>query len=99
MPPLKDIAAGLKRELALYRGVMADRRTPQVAKWLLGFAVGYALLPFDVVPDFIPVVGHLDDLVIIPTAVKLALKLIPRGIVEEHRARIAGAGRIHHGEI
>jgi uncharacterized membrane protein YkvA (DUF1232 family) len=88
----------MKRELQLYCNVLADKRTPRAAKWLLGFAVGYALLPVDVVPDFIPVVGHLDDLVIVPAAVMLALKLMPRGIVEEHRAKLAGARGSNQGD-
>ena len=98
MATLKEAAASLKREMQLYRNVLADKRTPRAARWLLGFALAYAVLPFDVIPDFIPVIGHLDDLVIIPAAVLLALRLVPRGIVEEHRVSLAGAKGMNYGE-
>jgi len=65
--------------------VLKHPRTPLLAKMLLGLAVGYALLPFDLIPDFIPVLGQLDDLVIVPGLVIVALWLIPPGIVNECR--------------
>lgn len=77
-----------RRELQVYRRVLADPRTPRLAKCLLGAAVGYALLPFDLVPDFIPILGQLDDLVVIPLCVILALKLIPPSVIKEHRSRL-----------
>jgi len=67
---------------------MADPRTPKVTKILLGCAVGYAVSPVDIIPDFIPIVGHLDDAVIIPLLVWLALKAIPQSLLEEHRRKL-----------
>jgi uncharacterized membrane protein YkvA (DUF1232 family) len=84
---LKAMGRTLKRELAVYQLVLKDERTPKPAKWLLGLAVGYALLPFDLIPDFIPVIGHLDDAIIVPTLVILALKLIPENILAECRRK------------
>lgn len=85
---LRDTAARLKTELAVYRRVLKHRETPMLAKLLLGLAVGYALLPFDLIPDFIPVLGHLDDLVIVPGLVVLALWLIPGEVVRECRLQV-----------
>lgn len=84
---LARAARGLKRELAVYRLVLKDPRTPWLPKLLLGLAVGYVLLPFDLIPDFVPVIGHLDDLVIVPVLVILALKLLPAGILDDCRRR------------
>ena len=84
----KSLGRTLKRELAVYQLVLRDRRTPWVPKVLLAMAVGYLLLPFDLIPDFIPVIGHLDDLVIVPALVFLALRLIPSEIVQDCRARV-----------
>ncbi len=84
---LKSIAQDLKREIKVYRLVLKDPRTPRIAKWLLGLAVGYILLPFDLIPDFIPIVGHLDDAVVVPLLVLIALKMIPKEVIEECRAQ------------
>jgi uncharacterized membrane protein YkvA (DUF1232 family) len=88
MGVLRQTAAKIKKEFAVYRLVLKHPETPMLAKILLGLAVGYILLPFDLIPDFIPVVGHLDDLVIVPALVYAALKLIPPEIVESCRKEL-----------
>lgn len=85
---LRDTAARFKKELAVYRLVLKHPQTPLLAKILLGLAVAYALMPFDLIPDFIPVIGHLDDLVIVPGLVVLALWLVPKELVAECRNKI-----------
>lgn len=82
------LSGTLKRELRVYQRVLRDPRTPTVAKLFLGLAVGYVLLPFDLIPDFVPVIGHLDDVIIVPGLVMLALKLIPVEIVAEYRRQV-----------
>ncbi|HEX9867415.1 MAG TPA: DUF1232 domain-containing protein [Candidatus Tectomicrobia bacterium] len=87
---LKSAARSVTRELKVYRLVLKDGRTPRLAKVLLGLALGYAALPFDLIPDFIPVIGHLDDVIIVPALIIMALKLIPKGVVEDCRSRASG---------
>ena len=89
---LKAIGRGLTREIRVYQFILRDPRTPRLAKLLLWLAIGYALLPFDIIPDFIPVLGHLDDLIIVPGLVLLALWVAPVAVREECRRR-AGAGQ------
>lgn len=67
--------------------VLKDPRTPRVAKWLLGAALAYLASPVDLVPDFIPGLGQLDDLLIVPGLVWLATRFIPRGVVAEYREK------------
>ena len=90
---LKTLGRTFKRELHVYQLILKDPRTPKAAKLFLGLAVGYALLPFDLIPDFIPVVGHLDDVVIVPGLVFLALRLIPAEIVTACRQQAAASSK------
>jgi uncharacterized membrane protein YkvA (DUF1232 family) len=85
---LKSAAESLREELKVYVLVLKDRRTPKAAKVLLGAAIGYALLPFDLIPDWIPVIGHLDDFIIVPALVRIALRCIPAEVVRECRERV-----------
>lgn len=85
---LAALAQAFKRELGVYRCALRHPQTPLAARWLLGLAVGYALLPFDLIPDFLPVIGQMDDLIIVPGLVWLALRLIPPTVMDECRARV-----------
>lgn len=82
---LKQIAARLKAEFVFYQRLQKHPHTPKLAKALLWLAIGYVLMPFDLIPDFIPVIGQLDELVIIPLLLYGALKLTPAAIVAECR--------------
>ena len=80
---LKDRAQILKIETyALYLAAR-DPRTPWYAKLLVTGVAAYALSPIDLIPDFIPILGYLDDLILVPLGIALAIKLIPRTILEE----------------
>ena len=84
---LKTWAAALKREaLVLWFGAR-DPRTPWYAKWLAVFIVAYALSPIDLIPDFIPIIGYLDEIILLPGAIWLVLKLMPREVLLDSRAR------------
>jgi len=85
---LKAISQTLKRELRFYQFVLRDERTPRLSRWLLSLAVGYLLLPFDLIPDFIPLLGHLDDVIIIPALVTLAMRLVPPAVANDCRQRV-----------
>ena len=64
-----------------------DPRTPWYAKALAAGVVAYALSPIDLIPDFIPVLGYLDDLILVPAGIVLAIKLIPAPVIADCRAR------------
>ena len=72
-----------KNNLVFYKKLITDPRTPKLPKVLLGAAVTYALSPIDLIPDFVPVIGHLDDLIIVPSLVAVAIWLIPKSQIEE----------------
>jgi len=81
----------LKREtLALYLAAR-DPRTPWHARVVVAAVAAYALSPIDLVPDFIPILGLLDDAVLLPLGIALALRLIPAEVMAESRARAAAA--------
>jgi uncharacterized membrane protein YkvA (DUF1232 family) len=82
----KKAAAAFRREIEVYQRVRRHPRTPRMAKILIGAAIAYALSPIDLIPDFIPVVGHLDDIVIVPLLIFAAVKVIPKDVLEECRA-------------
>ncbi len=77
----------LKTEIVALYLASKDPRTPWYAKALAILVIGYALSPIDLIPDFIPVIGYLDDLIIIPLGISLLIKIIPRDILEECRAK------------
>jgi uncharacterized membrane protein YkvA (DUF1232 family) len=86
-PPgrLRRWARALKRDVLTLYLAARDRRVPWYAKLVAGCVVAYALSPIDLIPDFIPVLGYLDDLILLPLGIALAVRLIPPDLLEEHR--------------
>lgn len=82
----KEWAKGLKRDVVALWIAARDARTPPIAKVLAGAVAAYALSPIDLIPDFIPVLGYLDDLLIVPLGITLAVRLIPTDLMDEFRA-------------
>ncbi|MCD8161315.1 MAG: DUF1232 domain-containing protein [Clostridiales bacterium] len=87
---LKDRAKGLKSDIPAIFIALKDKDTPLLAKLLAGLTVGYALSPIDLIPDFVPVLGYLDDVILLPALAALTIRCIPKDIWG--RSRAAGAG-------
>ena len=88
---LKLAAKRLKREVMTLYFVARDSRTPWYARGLAFVVVGYALSPFDLIPDAIPVLGLLDDIILVPAGIWLVLKFVPKHVLEEARVEAAKA--------
>lgn len=80
---LKDKAREIKKSIIILYLAAKHPETPWYAKLLVAMVISYALSPIDLIPDFIPVLGYLDDLIIVPAGILLALKLIPQPVIEE----------------
>lgn len=83
---LKERARRLKRDIPAVFLCLKDKETPLPAKIVAAVTVAYALSPIDLIPDFIPVLGQLDDLILVPALIALTVKLIPKPIWEKNRA-------------
>jgi uncharacterized membrane protein YkvA (DUF1232 family) len=83
---LKSWAHRLKRDAVMLWLAARDPRVPWPAKALCAAMAAYALSPIDLIPDFIPVLGYLDELILLPLAVALAVRLIPADLISELRA-------------
>ncbi len=93
MQRLRDWAREMRRDVhALYLAAR-DPRVPWYAKAVALAVAAYALSPIDLIPDFIPVIGYLDDMIIVPLGIVLAVRLIPADILAEHRATASEAGK------
>lgn len=80
---LKERAWELKKEIPAVFLALKDKETPVVAKLIAAVTVGYALSPVDFIPDFIPVLGYLDDVILLPALITLTIKLIPASVWEK----------------
>lgn len=79
----------IKRDVMALWIAARDTRTPLAAKVVAAAVAAYALSPIDLIPDFVPVLGYLDDIVIVPFGIMLAVRLIPEALLEEFRGQAA----------
>ncbi len=84
---LKLWAGQLKRDIVAVYFSARDKRTPAIAKVLSLLVAAYALSPIDLIPDFIPIIGYLDDLVIVPLGLMLVLRMIPAVVLQDSRVK------------
>lgn len=87
---LKERASSLKKDIPAVFLALKAKETPILVKIVAFLTVAYALSPVDLVPDFIPVLGYLDDILILPALVALTVKLIPKDIFERYRQEAEG---------
>jgi uncharacterized membrane protein YkvA (DUF1232 family) len=88
---LRQRARQLKSETYAVYLASRDPRVPWYAKVVVACVLGYALSPIDLIPDFIPVLGYVDDLILVPAGIALAIRLIPPGVMAECRSRAEAA--------
>jgi uncharacterized membrane protein YkvA (DUF1232 family) len=82
---LKQWARHLKREIGALYVAARDPRTPFLAKVVAITVVAYALSPIDLIPDFIPLLGYLDDIILVPLGIMLAVRLVPEDLMQDFR--------------
>lgn len=85
MMDLKERARNLKADIPALFFAVKDKDTPIMAKILAGVMVAYALSPIDLIPDFIPILGYLDDIILLPALIALTIRLIPKSVMERNR--------------
>ena len=91
---LRQWASAVKRDLVVLVLAARDPAVPLTAKVLAGVVAAYALSPIDLIPDFIPVLGMLDDLLLVPVGIWLVLRLIPPRVLADLRERAAAQGQV-----
>jgi uncharacterized membrane protein YkvA (DUF1232 family) len=90
---LRSWARTIKQDVVALYLAAVDPRVPRLAKIVAVCVAAYALSPIDLIPDFIPILGYLDDLVILPLGIMLAVKLVPADLMSEFRAAAVTHGR------
>jgi len=82
-------ARELEKEVLALSSALSDSRVPWYARFLAVIIVAYALSPIDLIPDFIPILGYLDDLILVPVGMYLVIRLIPAEVMQEHRKHVS----------
>ena len=88
---LKDWARAVRRDVHALWLAGRDPRVPWYAKAFALLIAAYALSPIDLIPDFVPILGYLDEVILLPPAILLAIRLVPPEVMAEHRATAAAA--------
>lgn len=96
---MRKWARRLKQETIVLVLALQDRRTPWYARVVVAAVAAYALSPIDLIPDFIPVLGQLDDLLLVPLGIALARRLIPPAVLFDCRVRAMGGGDWGGGRV
>jgi len=96
---LKIWAQKLKRDVLLVYVAGRDPRTPLLVKTIAIVIAAYALSPIDLIPDFIPIIGYIDDLIIVPIGIMLVIKLMPVDLLEEFRQTATQLGKLPTNRI
>lgn len=86
---LREVAGRVKRDVMTVYFAARDPRTPIAVRMLAFFIAAYALSPIDLIPDFIPVIGYLDDFILVPLGIFLVIKLTPEDVLKVSRAKAA----------
>lgn len=81
-----------RQRFEVARAIARDRRVPRLARWLPLALAAYLAFPIDVIPDFIPVLGQLDDVLAVALVLWLLVRLVPHEVIEEHLATVPGRG-------
>ena len=87
---LKERASELKQEIPAVLLALKSKKTPLPVKLMAALTVAYALSPIDLIPDFIPVLGYLDDVILLPALIVITVKLIPAPVLERCKAQSEG---------
>ncbi len=87
---LKERAQKIKTDIPAVFIALKKKETPLLPKLVAAITVGYALSPIDIIPDFIPILGYLDDLIILPALITLTIKLLPEDILRQSRLEAEG---------
>lgn len=87
---LKERAKRIKTDIPAVFIALKKKETPLLPKIVAGITVGYALSPIDIIPDFIPILGYLDDLIILPALIALTIRLLPEDILKQSRLEAEG---------
>lgn len=91
---IKEKAQHLKQNITALTIAMKKKETPIYAKVIVGITIGYALSPIDLIPDFIPILGYIDDMIILPLLIWLSIQLIPLDIMEESKKKLKIYGKM-----